>query len=208
MEKLILIKEHNFAEVIEKAVEVLRRGGVIGYPTETVYGLGARISAEEAVIRIRRLKGKEEPILVLVSGMEMVERYVEVDERAKRLMRRFWPGPLTLVLKAKSGASGIICAGREGLGVRRSSDPVAQALVERLGEPITSTSANRSGQEPITSAKEIEKELGEELDLILDGGLRKGLASTVIDLTGAQVELIREGPIKWDEIKLVLEWQG
>jgi len=206
-QKRIIINEENFWTAIGYGVDVLQRGGVIAYPTETVYGFGALLSKDEGIERIRRIKGKVEPMLVLVSGEDMAKQYVEVDERAEKLIRRFWPGALTLVLKAKPGVSEKAKAGSKGLGVRRSSDRVAQTVVESLGEAIISTSANRSGEEPMRTGEEIEREFGAELDLILDAGIRDGLASTVIDLTGAELNVLREGEVKLEQIKLVLEWQ-
>jgi len=115
-------------------------------------------------------------------------------------MRRFWPGPLTLVLRAKPGISELVRAGALGLGIRMSSDKFAQALVENLGEAITSTSANRSGKKPLINGEEIEIEFGGELDLIVDAGHREGKASTVLDLTALKPKIIRKGQIKLDEI--------
>ncbi len=207
MKKRILIKAGNFAEAVAKAAEVLKQGGVIAYPTETLYGLGASLSKEQAVARIRKIKGKPEPILALVSGAEMAERYVELDDRARKLIEAFWPGPLTLILKARPGISDLVRAGSAGLGLRMSSDRFAKALVKRAGEAITSTSANLSGKKPWENADEIEAELGLELDLIVDDGKRAGKASTVLDLLGGKPKLIREGQIQLNEIKMVMEWQ-
>lgn len=202
-----MVNEGNFQEAVEGAAGVLSKGGVIAYPTETLYGLGAVLSREDALERIRRIKGKAEPILVLVSGEEMAERYVEVDERARLLMKKFWPGPLTLILRAKPGVAEKVRAGSSGLGIRMSSDQFAQALVERAGEAVTSTSANRSGKEPMAGALEIEAEFGAELDLIVDAGNRTGKASTVIDLLGEKPRLVREGQIQWKELQPVIPWQ-
>jgi len=189
--------------VIEQVSRVLKRGGVIAYPTETLYGLGALIDNPSAIERLRKIKGKKEPILVLVSGIKMVEEYVEVKAEARRLMEHFWPGGLTLVLPALSGKGEELRAGSKGLGIRQSSEVFAQGLVEQLGIPITSTSANRSGKEPLKTAEEIEKELGAGLDLIVDSGARFSSVSTVVDLSGSELKLIREGVIKFEEVKRV-----
>jgi len=203
MEKRVLLTQDNFWKVIEQVSRVLKRGGVIAYPTETLYGLGALIDNPSAIERLRKIKGKKEPILVLVSGIKMVEEYVEVKAEARRLMEHFWPGGLTLVLPALSGKGEELRAGSKGLGMRQSPEVFAQGLVEQLGIPITSTSANRSGKEPLKSAEEIEKELGTELDLIVDSGARFSSVSTVVDLSGSELKLIREGVIKFEEVKRV-----
>jgi len=201
MSKRLKLTQDNFSALVDKAFEVILMGGVIAYPTESLYGLGALVSRPEAIERIRKIKGKKEPILILVKGVEMAERYVHIDQQAKRLIDHFWPGPLTIVLPAKMGMAEAVRSGSAGIGIRWSSDPFAQALVERAFEPITSTSANRSGKPPLTDAEEIEKELGDEVDLIIDAGKKQGPASTVLDLTGAEPKLIREGVIKFDDLK-------
>jgi len=203
MEKRVLVTRDNFRKVIEQASRVLKKGGVIAYPTETLYGLGALIDNPNAIERVRKIKAKKEPILVLVSGIKMAEKYVELKAEARRLMKHFWPGDLTLVLPALPGKGEELRAGSKGLGIRQSSEIFAQGLVEQVGVPITSTSANRSGKEPLKSAKEIEKELGAELDLIVDAGPRFSAGSTVVDLTGSELKIIREGVIKFEEVKRV-----
>ena len=201
MSKRLKLSRDNFQTLVERAFEVLLMEGVIAYPTETLYGLGALVSRPRAIERIRQIKGKTEPILILVKGVEMAERYVKIDQRAKRLIDHFWPGPLTLILPAKQGMAEVIRAGSEGIGIRWSSEPFAQALVERAFEPITSTSVNRSGEPPLTDPEEIEKKFGDQLDLIVDASLRSGPASTVLNLLGAEPELVREGAIKFDDLK-------
>ncbi len=201
MSKRLRLSRDNFSALVDKAFEVLLMEGVIAYPTETLYGLGALVSRPGAIERIRKIKSKTEPILILVKGVEMAERYVEIDQRAKRLIDHFWPGPLTLILPAKLGMAEEVRADSEGIGIRWSGEPFAQALVERAFEPITSTSVNRSGEPPLTDPEEIENRLGSELDLIIDAGTRSGPASTVLSLLGDEPELIREGVIKFDDLK-------
>ncbi len=208
MPKRISVDGRNFAQAVAQAAEVLQAGGVIAYPTETVYGLGALLGRPGAVARIRALKGKTEPMPALVSGPKMAGQYVEMDERAKRVMKKFWPGPLTIILKGKASVPAEALGAAQGLGVRMSSDRLAQALVEAVEEAITSTSANRTGKEPLADGLELERELGAELDLILDCGRRAGRASTVIDLSGKEPRLVREGPVKFKEILEALQWQG
>ena len=205
MSSLARLEKKNFQAMVLRAAEILRAGGVIAYPTETLYGLGALAGKAKAVERIRKIKGKSEPMLVLVSGVAMAKKYAELDRRAEKIAKKFWPGPLTLILKSKPDMLGAARGGASGIGLRASSDPFAKALVETLGEPVVSTSANRSGEKPLTSAVGIEKELGSELDFILNDGPRAGKASTLLDLSGPQMKLVRAGAIKFELIRKVVK---
>jgi len=201
MNNLIYLDEKNFEDTVNQAAGILAGGGVIAYPTETLYGLGALVSIDDAVGRLRAIKGKAGPMLVLVSGAEMAKRYAALEERAMRLIKRFWPGPLTLIFKTDAELFKNVRAGASGMAMRASADPFAGSLVEKAGEPVISTSANRGGKEPLATGREIEKEFGSELDLIVDAGTRMGPPSTVIDLSGPELKLVREGVIKFDEIR-------
>jgi len=203
MSSLARLEKKNFKGLVFRAAEVLRAGGVIAYPTETLYGLGALAGDDRAVERLRKIKGKTEPMLVLVSGAAMAKKYATLDSRAQKIAKKFWPGPLTLILKCKPDMLMTARGGASGIGLRASSDPFAKALVETLGEPIISTSANRSGKKPLFSAGRIEKELGSELDFILNAGVRSGKASTVLDLSGPEMKLVRQGAIKFELIRKV-----
>jgi L-threonylcarbamoyladenylate synthase len=206
MQNPVKLKKNNFARTVARACRVLQAGGVIAYPTETLYGLGALVSRKDAVARLRCLKGKREPMLVLVSGLEMAKRYAEIDERVEALAGFFWPGPLTLILKSRSDMLIEVCGAGRGVGMRVSSDLFAEALVQAVDEPLISTSANRTGQKTLKTGEDIVREFGTELDLIVDAGPRPGKASTVLDLSGAAPVLIREGRIKFSEIKRVFKW--
>jgi len=205
MKNLVKLQKTNFSETVARALQVLRAGGVIAYPTETLYGLGALVSREDAVARLRRLKGKREPMLVLVSGLEMAKRYAEIDERGEALAKFFWPGPLTLIFKSSSDMLSDVCGESMGVGMRVSSDLFAKALVQAVEEPVSSTSTNRTGRQPLKTGREIAREFGAEIALIVDAGPRQGQASTVVDLTGSSLKLIREGRIKLEEIERVLK---
>ena len=204
MKNLITLSKDNFKQAVAAAAKVLRGGGVIAYPTETLYGLGALASSKEGVARVREIKGKDEPMLVLVSGMEMAEKYARVDDRAAKLIEIFWPGPLTLILSTDAGILKNVRGLSKGIGMRSSSEPFARELVIQAEEPVISTSANRTGSAPLETGNAIEKELGPELDLIIDGGPRSGMPSTVVDLTGPGLGIVREGAIKSDEVRKVL----
>jgi len=200
MSNLVLLTERNFDELVAQAVQALGRGAVIGYPTETLYGLGVLAGRADAVLRLRKLKGKREPMPALVSGVEMASRYALIDERGARLIKRYWPGPLTLIFNPSSDILAPVQGDAPGAAMRRSSELFAQSLVVLANEPVASTSANRGGKEPLETAEEIAGEFGNELDLIIDAGPRRGMASTVIDLTGPELKLVREGAIKFEEI--------
>jgi len=182
---------------IKKAVEVLDANGVVMYPTESSYALGANALEEAAVKKIFEAKGRPagKPIPVIVSGLRMWKKYAYFNKSAEALVRRFMPGPLTLALKKKPSVPNIV--NRYAIAARIPGNPVALALVKEANYPITSTSANISGGFPIYSPKRIPKVLRSAIDLILDAGiLRRRKPSTMVDLTKADRLIItREGAI-------------
>jgi L-threonylcarbamoyladenylate synthase len=189
-------------EAIEEAATVIRAGGVVIYPTETVYGLGCAPQIPEAGKRLCTIKGRtDKPLPLACSDTEAAKSIVEFNPAAERLAERFWPGPLMLVLPARVEYSIWITRGAKNLGVRVPGHEVSRELAKLSGGVIVSTSANKSGEEPHATAKEAADQLGEEVDLILDGG-RTPLTkpSTVLDLSGEQARILRRGPIKADQI--------
>lgn len=182
---------------IARAAERLRAGAVIAFPTDTLYGVGARAADPAAVARLYQLKRRpsEQPMVWLVTDLEQVERFAVVSTAAHDLMTRFWPGPLTLVLPARVPTNGSTIA------VRAPNHDVALALLSALGEPIASSSANPAGQSPPVDADQVIAGLGDELDLVLDGGpCRIGQPSTILDLTGATPQILRQGAIAASEL--------
>ncbi len=182
-----------------EAVAALRRGDLVVYPTETLYGLGADATQERALHRLVDLKVRPagKPISVLISGRGMLEE-IACSPRplAERLMARFWPGPLTLVVAARSGVSEILTAGSGSIGVRLSSHPAATALVSALGHPLTSPSANPAGAEPPVTIDRARGYFGDRIAFYVDGGrLPGGVGSTVVDVTGEEPRIVREGTI-------------
>lgn len=186
------------AEHVAGAAQALAAGGLVVYPTETVYGLGADATNPQALERLVAVKGREpgKPIAVLVSDMEMLDQVAtRVSAAAGALMRRFWPGPLTIVVPARPDVSPILCGASDGIGVRLSSHPLATALVRALGRPVTTPSANPAGQPPAVTAAAARAYFGDRVDVYLDGGHAAGEpASTVIDVRGAW-RIIREGAV-------------
>ena len=194
----------DLPQEITRAVEVLRRGGVVAFPTDTVYGLGAGIYLPRAVERVFELKGRprHQPLPVLVGSLDQVPRLASLPPQAVALAGRFWPGGLTLVLAALETVPELVTAGSGTVAVRQPRHPTPLALIEGLGSPITGTSANLSGHPPARTADEVRGQMGGRVDLVLEGGPPPGgRESTVVDLTGKAPLVLREGAIPKEEIE-------
>ena len=180
---------------LAEAAAILRRGGLVAFPTETVYGLGADASNPKAIERLNQLKGRppEKPYSVHLHSGEQVRAFVtSIPPLAARLMERFWPGPLTIVIPAKDGKT---------VGFRLPDHPIAHAFLAACEVPVVAPSANRSGSPPPTDAKEVLAALDGQLDCVLDGGpTRLGRESTVVEIVDGRLEIRREGAISADEI--------
>lgn len=190
---------------ISRAAEVIRGGGLVAFPTETVYGLGANALDDTAVARIYSAKGRPDynPLIVHVADVEAVrELVVRWPDVAERLGRAFWPGPLTLVLPRGSRVPDRVSAGLPTVAVRVPAHPVALALLRAAGLPIVAPSANPSMAVSPTRAEHVEAGLGDRADLILDGGrTRVGIESTVVDLSGTRPTLLRPGALSTDDLE-------
>ncbi len=193
---------------IARAADVLRRRGLILYPTETFYGIGADAFSSDAVARILALKGRpaDNPIPLILPGPEALFRVARaIPPAARVLAARFWPGPLTLVVQAAEDLPAAITAGTGKVGVRVSSHPIAQGVAVSFGGPITATSANPSGAPPARSIAALDPSLAAGVDLVIDGGETPGgLPSTVLDLTCDPPRVLREGPVSEPEIRAAL----
>jgi L-threonylcarbamoyladenylate synthase len=193
---------------LAEVVAVLKGGGLVAYPSDTVYGLGAAASDERAVARAFAVKGRlsQKALPLLLADVEdMAPLCAEVPATAKLLAERFWPGPLTLVLRRSPAFQSAALGGGDDVALRVPNHPFLRDLIRALGEPITGTSANRSGRPSCRTAGEVEPELGEAVDLIIDGGSsRAGRESTVIDITAHTPRILREGAISRREIERVL----
>jgi len=187
------------AEPLATAAGVLRAGGLVAFPTETFYGLGAAALDARAVARVFAAKGRpaDKPLLVLVDSVAMAQTVVaDLPPRARRLIARYWPGPLTLVLRARPAVPSALTAGTGTVGVRVPGHPVARALVAAAGGPITAPSANPHGGPSPRTAAEVLDGLGDRVDLVLDGGPTPGgPASTLLDLTGDRPRVLRPGAV-------------
>jgi L-threonylcarbamoyladenylate synthase len=186
----------------------LERGGIVVYPTETLYGLGARALSRAAVAGVADLKGRADtnPIAVIVAERAMLAQIVtRLPEPAERMIERFWPGPLTLVLPARADLPPELTAGSGAIGVRVSSHPIARALSAAIGEPITATSANPSGAPPARDVESARRAFGTRVDAYLDGGvLAGGPGSTVVLVGDDSVRVLRAGAVSVETLREAL----
>jgi L-threonylcarbamoyladenylate synthase len=186
-------------KLIEEAVAILKSGGVIAFPTETLYGLGADARNEAAIEKIFEIKGRDfrNPILVVIGDAGHLDTITEdVPAAARKLMEKFWPGPLTIVFRALPSVSPKLTAGTGKIGIRLTSHPIAMEISKRLGGPVTATSANLSGMPECSSAVEVLSQLEGKLDGVVDGGRTPGgTGSTIVDTTVSPVKILREGAI-------------
>jgi L-threonylcarbamoyladenylate synthase len=193
---------------IEQAVSVLRAVGLVAFPTETVYGLGADASNAAAVRRIFEVKGRpaSHPVIVhIADGVQLANWARDIPEAARRLALKFWPGPLTVILKRARGVSDEVTGGQDTVALRVPSHPMAQQLLARFGGGIAAPSANRHGRVSATTAEHVRREFGAAIECVLDGGAAEvGIESAIVDLSGGKAVLLRPGWIPAPEIERVL----
>ena len=184
----------------------VKDGGLIVYPTDTVYGLGCNPFNPDAIKRVFDVKSeRKKPLPILASDLEAVERIASLSEKARRIADTFWPGPLTIVVPKKPILPDLVTCRLNSVGVRVPGHDVALELIRLSAGVLTGTSANKTGQKPPLTAQEASKQIGSEVDLILNGGLAAlGVSSTVIDLTAPRLRILRKGPIGLREITEVL----
>jgi L-threonylcarbamoyladenylate synthase len=195
-------------ELIQSAVKTLRQGGVVALPTETVYGLAANAEDELAVRRVFAIKGRPatHPLIVHLASPDALPAWARhVPEEARRLASAFWPGPLTLVLPRTGRATDAVTGGQDTVALRVPDHPVARAVLSALGGGVAAPSANRFGRVSPTTAEHVRVDLGDEVDLILDGGpCTVGLESTIVDLSGSEPAVLRPGGLPVEEVERVL----
>jgi L-threonylcarbamoyladenylate synthase len=194
---------------IAVASEIVRHGGLVVYPTETVYGLGCDPSNIQAVKRVFQVKGhREKPLPILASSIEKIEKVAYLSENAKRVAAKFWPGPLTIVLHNKPSLPDIVTCNQDSVGVRIPRHDVAIRLIQLSNGLLVGTSANKTGEKPPQTAEEAAEQIGEEVDIILDGGPASfGVSSTVVDFISTEPRVLREGPISFKWILAALHKQ-
>lgn len=208
--QVIKIRTEKYTKIeLHKIVSVLKKDGLIVYPTETFYGLGANCFSPEAVKKIFALKkrAKAKPLPVVISGWSMLDSVVaEIPTSAQPFLRKFWPGPLTVVFPASPLLPEELHGGTSSIGVRLPAHAGLRDLVKCAGFPITATSANISGEGEYSDPKTVLDKFWGKVDCIVDGGkTRGGLPSTVIDLTSTEPRILREGAIPVSEMQRLLE---
>jgi len=195
----------DFQSAVDRAAEILLDGGLVAFPTESFYGIAVDVRNEHAIKRLFSAKGRSanSPVLILIDAAESLGLYVNtIPPVAACLIKKFWPGGLTLVFMAGSKVSPLLTAGTQKIGIRLSSHPVARALARAIGAPISGTSANISGRPGCRNAQEVQESLGSEVDLILDAGETAGIVgSTVLDVTQQPPKILRDGIVSREQLK-------
>jgi len=181
--------------LIRRVVEVLEGGGVIGYPTDTIYGVGCDLFNQDAIRKIHRLKklGEKKPLSFICSDLKDISRYAYVSNYAYKMMKRLLPGPYTFVLKATKLVPKIAMTKQNTVGIRIPDNKICLTLVKELGHPIISTSVYKPDEGLFNEPAEIEERFGKQLDLVIDGGVIVAEHSSIIDLTGDSPKVIRKG---------------
>ncbi len=193
---------------LEKIVEILNNNGIIIYPTDTIYGIGCSIFSQKGIERIRLIKGREKNkyFSILCYDLKDLSKYAKnVSNEAYKLMRRILPGPYTIILHASRELPRILHSKRKTVGIRVPDHTLSREIVKELGHPIITTSANRSGQEPLNDPELLNKEFGNMVDAVIDGGVLPPVPSTVIDLSEQPFKVLREGKDPFGVINLLKE---
>ena len=201
MERIAVTNKDEMEVATNRAKDVLEEGGIVIYPTDTLYGVGADATNEEAIEKVLRLKGRDfkKPLSVMVSNIEMATKFVHLSELAKKLFHKILPGPFTLILPKQKNESDLLTGGKDTLGVRVPDSFFCVSLSNKFGKPITATSANLSGKENGKNVDEILDQFGakqEQIDIVIDTGeVSNTTPSTVLKVEGDSVEVLREGSI-------------
>ena len=203
--KYINLKDNQNYEKIKEPAQAIKQGNLVLFPTETVYGIGANALDEKAVKKIYEAKGRasDNPLIAHISNLEMLKKLVtEIGEREKKLIEKFWPGPLTIIFNKSNIVPNIITAGLETVAIRMPSNEIAKRLIEYSGVPIAAPSANISGKPSGTVVEDILEELDGKVEYIIDGGMVDiGLESTVIRVIDGKVHILRPGKITKEDIE-------
>ena len=202
------ISETNMEQVLRHAVDALKNGSIIAYPTETFYGLGTKFDMEDSLKRLYDIKQrpKEKPMPLIIGNNKLLSVVaVNVNQIALSFIDKFWPGPLTLILPAKKNLSEYITAGTGKVAVRIPGESFALSLAKTADFPISATSANLSGMPPAQDTEAVIRYFGDKIDLIFDSGSSTGgLPSTIVDVIGDEINILREGAISRESIKIFL----
>jgi tRNA threonylcarbamoyl adenosine modification protein (Sua5/YciO/YrdC/YwlC family) len=201
---LLAINEENpQPRLITRVVDVLERGGIIAYPTDTTYGIGCSIMNKKGIERIYSIKQREKrkPFSFICSDLSDIARYAKVSNYQYKIMKRLLPGAFTFVLPASSTVPDLLVTKQKTVGIRIPDNIICLAIVRQLGHPIITTSANRSGEEPIGDPLSVDRELGKQLDLVVDGGILSATVSSVVSLIDDTPTILRKGmgDVTWCE---------
>jgi L-threonylcarbamoyladenylate synthase len=193
---------------VRRAAQILRAGGLVAFPTETVYGLGADAASEKAVARLYAVKGRpaEHPVIIHFALRDQAFAWArDIPQAARELGQRYWPGPLTLILKRSALAKDFVTGGQDTVGLRVPSHPVAQELLKAFSGAIAAPSANRFGRVSPTTAAHVREDLGNDVGLVLEGGPSEvGIESTIVDVSGTAPVLLRPGQISKQELESLI----
>lgn len=187
--------DHPETKKIERVVEILKSGGILVYPTDTIYGLGCDIFSKEAIEKIYQLKSRDrkKPLSIICSDIKEVAKYAIIQDYAYRLMKKVLPGPYTFILKAKSEIPKTFLPKNRTVGIRIPNNQICLEITKKLSNPIITTSLNISGQEVMTSPNQLNKELANKIDVIIDAGVLPQQPSSIIDLSVDNPIILREG---------------
>ncbi|NMC73299.1 MAG: threonylcarbamoyl-AMP synthase [Geobacteraceae bacterium] len=192
---LVINGENPQPRLIAKVVDILKRGGVIAYPTDTTYGIGCSIMNKKGIERIYSIKQREKkkPFSFVCSDLSDIARYAKVSNYQYKIMKRLLPGAYTFVLPASSTVPDLLVTKQKTVGIRIPDNHICLAIVRELGHPIITTSANRSGEEPIGDPASVDRELGKQLDIVVDGGILSAAVSSVVSLIDDVPVVLRQG---------------
>ncbi len=193
--------ENPQLRLIHRVVDCVKQGGVIAYPTDTIYGLGCDIFNKKGIKKLYQIKQRDarKPFSFICADLSDIANYSQVSNFAFKIMKRYLPGPYTFVLEASRIVPDILTTRQKTVGIRIPNNPIAQAIVQNLGHPLVTTSVNLSGEEPCFDPEVIDAAIGRQLDMVVDGGIVMGEPSTVISLIDDRIEVLREGSgdISW-----------
>ena len=205
MEKYLNINNSKDYQKLRYSAEIIKNGGIVVFPTETVYGIGTNGLDKEAVERLYKIKERplNKPISLLVSDYEMIEKVVkDINELEYKIMKKFFPGPLTIILNKKDIVPDIVTSRGSTVGIRMPEEEITRKLIEYAGVPIAAPSANISGKPSGIDLQEIVKEFGDKVDYYIDGGKSKiGIGSTIVKVENNTIKILREGSISKKEIE-------
>ena len=205
MEKLLNLKNSTDYQKLRYPAGIIKNGGIVVFPTETVYGIGTNGLDKDAVKRLYNIKKRplNKPISLLVSDFEMIEKVVkDISELEYKIMKKFFPGPLTIILNKKDIVPDIVTSGGSTVGIRMPDEEITRKLIEYAGVPIAAPSANISGKPSEIDVQDIIKEFGDKVDYYIDGGKSKiGIGSTIVKVENNTIKILREGSISKKEIE-------